>query len=201
LTDEHVTDDRLTGQQQGALGRLTAARGEHPSAEVLLDYDELAPPDRERHAAHDHIVICSRCQLVLLHAAEPVQKPSSIRWVLPIAALLVRGLTLTLVNRRGGSSDPPLETIRGTEILPTSPIGSLDLVTEFAWQSPIRAERYRVTVNRGSELVWQGETNALRLAAPAGVFESNVEYRWSVEAIDREGDVRMTSPSQVFKTK
>jgi hypothetical protein len=33
---------------------------------------------------------------------------------------------------------------------------------------------------------------------PPGVIERDVQYEWLVEAIDREGNVRMTSPPQRF---
>ena len=33
---------------------------------------------------------------------------------------------------------------------------------------------------------------------PAGTIERDVQYEWQVEALDREGNVRMTSPSQSF---
>jgi hypothetical protein len=73
------------------------------------------------------------------------------------------------------------------------------MIREFSWQSPIRAERYRVIVTRGSTVVWQAETTGLTVAPPpSGVLERDVQYEWQVEAIDREGSVRMTSPPQSF---
>ena len=77
-------------------------------------------------------------------------------------------------------------------------IGTVDAGVEFSWQSPIQPDRYRVTIRRGSDRVWQTETTAFRAAPPAGVLETGVEYSWQVEAIDREGDVRMTSPPRTF---
>jgi 4-amino-4-deoxy-L-arabinose transferase-like glycosyltransferase len=195
--------DDLTDEQRGALGALKVARGGCPAAETLIAYDALEESARARHAAHAHIQICSRCQLVLLHAAEPTaaHAPSSLKWLLPLAAILVLGVAVTMVNRGGESVDPPVDTVRGTEIQAIGPVGSVDAITEFTWQSPIRAERYRVSVRRGSDRVWQTETSALRAVAPSGMFERNVEYRWQVEAIDREGDVRMTSPPQPFTVR
>jgi hypothetical protein len=197
-----VTDDQLTAEQQGTLAALTAARGDHPPAEALLEYEALAPADRERHAVHDHVLICSRCQLVLLHAAEPVSKPrpSVVRWALPLAAILVLAAGLSLVWRPGALAPAAIgvDTVRGTELQPTAPLGAVEIVREFSWQSPITVDRYRVTVRRGDTVVWQSETSSLRLAPPTGVFVRDVEYAWQVEAIDREGVVRMTSPSQSF---
>lgn len=189
----------LAPEQRAALHALKGSRGSCASAETLIDYHGLDESGRARHAAHDHVQLCSRCQLVLLHLGEPeaVAAASSLRWLLPLAAvaILAVGATLLLPGRM---SNVPPDTIRGNEILITAPLGSVDAVTAFSWQSPIRAERYRVTVLRGADPVWQADTSAQRLDAPAGVFEDNVEYRWSVEAIDREGEVRMTSPPQVF---
>ena len=203
--------EELTPEQRDALGALKAARGPCPSADALVEYQAVAEFDRPRYYWHDHIQICSRCQLALLHMKEhrselvtgAVNNYRRVRLavLLPIAAILVLGFAITMVNRRGGSLDRPAETIRGSEIQATAPIGSVDVVTEFSWQSPIRAERYRVTVLRGSDRVWQTETSALRAAPPSGVLERNVEYSWQVEAIDREGDVRMSSPPRAFSIR
>jgi hypothetical protein len=193
-------DDQLTSDQRDALDALKASRGACPSAETLVDYSELSAGDRARHPAHDHIAICSRCQLVLLHTgSETVVSASRVRWFLPLAAAVVLAIGATVIWRAGALAPAvPAESVRGTEIQPVAPIGSVDAVSEFSWQSPIRAERYRLKVMRGSEQVWTVETNGLRITAPAGLFDANVEYRWTVEAIDREGDIRMTSRAQSF---
>ena len=126
---------------------------------------------------------------------------------MPLAAVAVLAFGLMLVNpldRGGGSSGPRGgETIRGTELQITSPAGAVEIIREFRWQSPIQAARYRVIVRHASGaskvIVWQGETTALSLAPPQpGVIERDVQYEWLVEAIDREGNVRMTSPPQPF---
>jgi len=194
-----VIEEPLTPEQRTALDAVKRSRGECPPAETLVAYEALDAAAREKHAAHDHIQVCARCQLVLLHVAEPAsQMGSRLRRALPIAALLIVGVAVTMVMRGGGPPVEPVETVRGTEIQPTAPIGSVDTVTAFTWQSPIRAARYRVIVSRGSDRVWTGESTAPRVEAPSGVFDANVEYRWVVEAIDREGDVRMTSPPRAF---
>lgn len=132
--------------------------------------------------------------------------------VLALAAAAVLAIGLWLVfdrrdaDRAGagagdGTSVRPSEagTVRGTEIQLVAPAGAVDSIREFSWQSPIRAERYRVIVRHGKTVVWQVETSALSVAPPeAGVIERDVQYEWRVEAIDREGHVQMTSPSQPF---
>lgn len=191
--------DDLSSSERQALGALRAARGACPPAEALVDYDALGAGDRERHAHHAHILTCSRCQLALLHMKDTDRSTSMLKWVLPIAAVAVLGVALTVVDRRGGTVVPPPETVRGTELQITAPAGAVETVREFAWQSPIRAERYRVIVRRGSTVVWQTESATLRAAPPpAGVIQRDVQYEWQVEAIDREGNVRMTSPPQPF---
>ena len=112
-------------------------------------------------------------------------------------------VAFTLTN--GGQAPPLLapgnqtDTMRGTELQVIAPAGATELLREFTWQSPIRAERYRVIVRRGATVVWQAETSDLRLAPPpAGTIERDVQYEWQVEAMDREGNVRMTSPPQSF---
>lgn len=192
-----MIDDFSPAERQ-SLDWLRASRGACPPAEALVEYESLGAADRERHAHHAHIVTCSRCQLALLHMQEPAQASSMLRWVLPIAAVALLGVALTLVRTdRSVVTDPG--TVRGSEIQITAPAGSVETIREFAWQSPIRAERYRVIVRRGSTAVWQTETTGLSAAPPpAGVIQRDVQYEWQVEAIDREGNVRMTSPSQPF---
>jgi hypothetical protein len=192
-----VIDD-LNSEQRGALDALKASRGWCPPGETLVEYEALSPAARARHSAHDHISICSRCQLVLLHTAEPqIEKPSNLRWMLPLAAITVLAVGVTLFAPNFRSNTPP-DIVRGHELQALAPIGAVDSITEFSWQSPILADRYRIKVMRGSEEVWRGESRSRRIEAPAGAFDANIEYRWTVEALDREGDVRMTSPPQTF---
>ena len=191
--------DDLSPAERETLGALRKSRGTCPPAEALVEYESLSAADRERHAHHTHIVTCSRCQLALLHMREPAQSSSMLRWALPIAAVVVLGIAITLVDRSGGTLVPPPDTVRGTEIQITAPAGAVEMIREFAWQSPIRAERYRVVVRRGSTVIWQTETTTLSAAPPpAGIIQRDVQYEWLVEAIDREGNVRMTSPPQPF---
>lgn len=205
-------DDELTPAQRDALAALKATRGPCPPAEKLMEYEALAEDDRARRPEHAHIQVCSRCQLVLLHASEPTvaaaASPSIMRWALPLAAVAVLAFGLMLVNprdRSGGSSGPRGgETVRGTELQITAPAGAVEIIREFRWQSPIQAERYRVIVRQAAtggsaRTIWQGETTELSLAPPpSGVIQRDVQYEWLVEAIDREGNVRMTSPPQPF---
>jgi hypothetical protein len=193
-----VIDD-LSPAERETLGALRGSRGACPPAEALVEYESLSAADREQHAHHAHIVTCSRCQLALLHMREPAQSASMLRWALPIAAVIVLGIAITVVDRSGGTLVPTPDTVRGTEIQITAPAGAVEMIREFAWQSPIRAERYRVVVRRGSTVVWQTETTTLSAAPPpAGIIQRDVQYEWLVEAIDREGNVRMTSPPQPF---
>ena len=190
--------DDLSSEQRGALDRLKASRGSCPPGETLVDYEALSPADRAAHSAHDHVSICSRCQLTLLHMAEPeVEQPSRLSWMLPLAAITVLAVGFTLLAPNFRSNTPP-DIIRGHELQAVAPIGAVDSITDFSWQSPILADRYRIKVMRGSEEVWRGESRSRRIEAPSGAFDANTEYRWTVEALDREGDVRMTSPPQTF---
>jgi hypothetical protein len=123
------------------------------------------------------------------------------RWALPLAAVAVLGIALTFVD--GGR--PPIapahegDAVRGTELQAIAPAGASEMLREFSWQSPLDADRYRVIVRRGTTVVWQTETTAQRLAPPeTGTIERDVQYEWQVEALDREGNVRMTSPPQSF---
>jgi len=97
-----------------------------------------------------------------------------------------------------GSSDPARAPLTSEFVL-ISPLGASDQLREFVWQSPIRADRYRVTVRRGTTIVWQSESKTLRIAPPvSGTIERDVQYEWQVEALDREGLVSGTSPASTF---
>lgn len=136
---------------------------------------------------------------------EPVASSSSapgwLRWALPLAAAAVLGIALTLVDGGRPAIAPARDgdAVRGTELQAIAPAGASEMLREFSWQSPIRADRYRVIVRRGTTVVWQTETTAQRVAPPeAGTIERDVQYEWQVEALDREGNVRLTSPPQSF---
>jgi hypothetical protein len=123
------------------------------------------------------------------------------RWALPLAAVAVLGIALTFVDGGRPAIAPAHEgdAVRGTELQAIAPAGASEMLREFSWQSPLGADRYRVIVRRGTTVVWQTETTAQRVAPPeTGTIERDVQYEWQVEALDREGNVRMTSPPQSF---
>ena len=124
------------------------------------------------------------------------------KWFLLLAALVLVVLDVAFPDRRNGSESvetAAAELSRGTGLQLAAPVGAVELLREFTWQSPIASDRYRVTVRRGATIVWQSETNALRLPPPpSGTIERDVQYEWRVEALNREGVVQMTSPSQSF---
>jgi hypothetical protein len=203
-----VTGDP-TPAQRASLDALRSARGRCPDAAALVEYEALGGAARPAHPAHAHIVSCSRCQLALLHMAEPaaaIAGGGRWRWALPLAAAAMLAVALTLVDRGerpspapGAATESGGGMVRGTELQITSPAGATDQLREFAWQSPITADRYRVIVRRGTTVVWQVETASTRIAPPPpGTIERDVQYEWQVEALDREGHVRMASPSQSF---
>jgi hypothetical protein len=204
-----MSDDDLTAAQRQSLNDIRASRGACPKGETLVEYEALGAADRERHPEHGHIQLCSRCQLALHHMADRSAavvagvnegRKFKLAFVLPLAAAALLAFSLTLIDRRGATSVPAgVDTVRGTELQATAPSGAVEILREFAWQSPIRAGRYRVIVRRGPTVVWQTETTALSAAPPPpGVIQRDVQYEWQVEAIDDEGHVRMTSPPQPF---
>lgn len=195
-----MAENGLTSEQRDALAAVTAARGPCPAAETLVEYEALPDIARARHSVHAHVQVCSRCQLVLLHLEEPaVQSPRSlVRWALPLAAALAIAI-LGPVLYRSVPTEPTVETIRGSELQPVAPVGPVVDMTAFEWQTPIRAAKYRVTVFRGSQVVWVGEAVDTRVAPPDTVsFERGVGYEWQVDAVDAEGSVRLSSPRTGF---
>lgn len=194
-----MAEDDLTPALADAVRGLAAERGPCPPPAALVDYEALAESGRARHEVHEHVQICSRCQLVLLNVGEPEAARVSRRWLLPLAAALVIA-ALTPALYRALSPPPPVEgAVRGTELQPMAPLGDVAAVPAFAWQSPIRAPKYRVTVYRGRQAVWTTESGETRVARPGGVaIDPAVEYTWQVDALDTEGTVRLSSPRTAF---
>lgn len=193
-----MAEEDLRPDLQRVVRSLKEARGPCPPADTLVEYEALAPGERTAHAVHAHVQLCSRCQLVLLHLEEPAEEARRPRWLLPAAAAVLVAILSPLVYR-SLSPDTEFETIRGTDIQPIAPAGEVSEVREFQWQSPIRAARFRVTVYRGSDGVWTSQVEAPPLVPAAPIpLEAGIMYVWQVEALDAEGQVRLTSPPQAF---
>jgi hypothetical protein len=190
------------------LKALRHVRGECPPADALVEYQALAPSDQAAHAIHDHVQICSRCQLVLLHLDEPetaASTPSSFTWrqawALPLAAALVLAVLGPYIYQRfTPATDRPAEpeTVRGTELQPVAPVGAVSELREFRWQSPITTPTYALRVYRGNTEIWSATSSTTTFSSALPSLLPDVEYTWQVDAIDREGVVRMQSPRQAF---
>lgn len=108
------------------------------------------------------------------------------RWALPAAALAAFALAALLVDWR-----TPLQAL--------TPSGEVGTVIAFRWQSPVASPSYRVTVRRGSEVVWVANSETTERAVPETMkFERGVTYTWQVEAINQKGDAGRASPPRSF---
>ena len=194
-----VAEEDLNADVRDTVGSLRAARGGCPDGAALVEYHERAGPDRQTHAVHAHVQLCSRCQLVLLHLDEP-QTMSARRpaWIVPLAAAIALAVITPFVYR-GMKPPPPPDTVRGTDLQPVAPVGGVRELREFRWQSPIDAVQYRVRVFRDGTEIWSAMSTTTYVAPDgAARLERGVEYSWIVEALDREGSVRLQSPRQSF---
>jgi hypothetical protein len=126
----------------------------------------------------------------------PSRRPAS--WLLPLAAALILGLLTPFIYRATVLAPRPADTVRGTDVQPMAPIGPVQELREFSWQSPIEAAQYRVRVFRGTTEIWTATSTTTRLQSTLPLLERNVEYTWQVDAIDKEGAVRLQSPRQPF---
>jgi hypothetical protein len=208
-----VADDDLSAEVREAARALRGTRGACPSAEALVEYHEASVPERQSHAIDGHVQSCSRCQLVLLNLDDPqpaidrVTPPVHVTaarrpaWLLPLAAAIALGVLTPLVYRSLTPAPPPPDTVRGTDVQPIAPVGPVADVREFSWQSPIEAAQYRVRVFRGSAEIWTATSPTTRLSQSMPLLERGVEYTWQVDAIDREGAVRLQSPRQAFSLR
>ncbi len=197
-----AAEEGLSPDVRDAVRALRGGRGPCPPADTLVEYHERSEAGRQSHAAHDHVQICSRCQLVLLHLEEPQAPSRSVqRWALPLAAALALAVLSPFVYRSLAPSPAPLarpDTVRGTDLQPVAPVGDVRELREFTWQSPIAATRYRVRVYRGAVEIWSATSDTTRVSSTPPRLEPGVEYAWQVEALDREGAVRLQSPRQPF---
>jgi hypothetical protein len=108
------------------------------------------------------------------------------RWALPAAAIAAIATAALLVDWR-----TPLQGL--------TPSGEVGTVIAFRWQSPVPSPSYRVTVRRGSEIVWVANSETTERAVPSTLsFERGVTYTWQVEAIDQEGQAGRASPPRAF---
>jgi hypothetical protein len=199
-----MAEESLSPGLDAAVRALKHERGPCPPAEELVEYEALDGAGRAAHPIDPHVQICSRCQLVLLHVKEerPVTASRSFswQWAAGLAAALVLIAIVPLVFKRGAEVPPSEATIRGTELQPVAPLGNIETLDAFRWQSPLRNVRYRVSVYRATERIWSETTEATSLKPSAPVpLDRAVEYRWVVEAIDSDGDVRMASSPQAFR--
>jgi hypothetical protein len=237
-----VADEDLSPGAIDALRELKGARGACPAAAELIAYEALTDGDRARHPLHAHVSICSRCQLVLLHAGP--ERPGLLAGpersgllagserpglrhagperpglhagserpglrtdrrpgllgpaTLAIAAAIVLAIALPFMLRTSQPRPLTPDTIRGSELQPIAPSGTVASVPRFEWQSPIEAHLYRVTVYRDAKAVWSATSQTTTFTPDLPPVFPPGDYTWQVEAFDRAGDVRMTSPRQSF---
>lgn len=198
-----MSADDLGPSARDAVQSLAAMRGACPEAAELVAYEALDGARRAAHPIHDHVQVCSRCQLVLLTLEEPAAQPSATRrWMLPLAAAVALAVLGPLLFQTLRAPESPIDTVRGIEIQPIAPVGAVNGAPRFEWQSPIQAAKYRLTVYRGQAIAWQGDTTTTRLEPPATLrVEPGIEYTWQVEALDAEGSVRMSSPRTAFTVR
>jgi hypothetical protein len=190
--------NELRPQLQQTLGSARHERGGCPAPDRLLEYAGLAASSRQTNPSHRHIQICSRCQLVLLNVqGAPSGQRTLWPWLkiaVPVAALIVLVVFLPKMFRQ----TPLDDGIRGTSIQLLAPVGDVQELGAFRWQSPIQAESFRVYIYDGPDLRWSGTVREPQAFPPLTSLQPGREYTWYVEAIDREGAVRMTSPRRTF---
>jgi hypothetical protein len=130
----------------------------------------------------------------------PRRMPRPARLGLWAAAAAVALAALVPLLRAPAAEGPT--GIRGTSLLPTSPLGEVEPPVRFRWESPVRAARYVVEVRDVEQrplfsLASQGEEVALPSERLAGMTPGRT-YWWSVVAHDVAGDEIMRGPARSF---
>jgi hypothetical protein len=91
-----------------------------------------------------------------------------------------------------------------TEVVAFIPIGQVRRITEFRWASPVAASRYLLVVRNG------GTSEVLRRETAEQQFDIGPElserfqpgqYKWTVEALDRDGRVVAQSIVETFELR
>jgi hypothetical protein len=189
-----------------------------------------SPADRERIVGH--LAICDECVVLLgevmderpvaLSSTSPAASPELItrgydayrrtpstvrpigRWApLAAAAAIVVAVTATIVWQRSGA--PPIPSsneIRGSDIQPLSPSGTVDQPLIFRWASPVAATTFLLEIaDEGGRLVHAERVPREEAPASAALLarlKPGTRYTWTVVALDARGEPILRSSPQSF---
>jgi len=136
----------------------------------------------------------------------------SVRWLLPLSAMLVVGLGIFAVSRR--SQEPNLRAdagngpavYRSQEIEVSSPVGEVAKApTILQWKPFGGSAEYKVSIMEVDEVpLWTGQTNDLILTIPNAIRAKMLPGKpvlWRVTALDGQGRVLATSQLQRFSVQ
>lgn len=197
----------LGPDDRNVLRALRSNRGECPAADALIAYEEMTALERQADPIHDHVQVCSRCQLVLHHLPEPKPEASKSRWfpwiLVPAAVALTVAILVPSYFRSLHSPQPgQQDVIRGSNLEPVAPAGTVSSVSSFQWQSPLLAPQYRVNVYRDGALVWSGTGTTTSIAVPSGLrLDPGADYEWEVEARSETGALYLKSRRLTFRVQ
>lgn len=187
-----------------------------------------AAADRER--VLGHLADCDSCRRALsAMAQEPADlepqsvlvQPEAVRdrgyaayhpssttgvwaaWLRPayaLAAVIVLVIAGLIVLRPVASDVD--DSVRGSELQISAPVGAVRELREFKWASPIAAPRYRVIIRGPREQeILATLTADERLAVTSDLrarLSGGAEYTWQVEALDETGAVIARSRTATF---
>jgi hypothetical protein len=115
------------------------------------------------------------------------------------AALVV--LAVVWLSTPGAGPDDG-GAVRSSELLAVAPVGATN-ATEFRWESPFEATRYRVSIRDGNDgLVHFATVTASPLLLDDQTrrrLKAGESYTWQVEALGRTGDVIAESKPATFR--
>jgi hypothetical protein len=136
----------------------------------------------------------------------------SIRWLLPLSAILVIGLGVFVVSRK--SQEPDLRAdaghgpaiYRSEEIEVSSPVGEVAKAPAILqWKSFEGSAEYKVSIMEVDEVpLWTGQTNDVILTIPNAIRAKMLPGKpvlWRVTALDSQGRVLATSQIQRFSVQ
>lgn len=103
------------------------------------------------------------------------------------------GATPVVINHKP-SLPVQLSPVGGSEVVTATPLLQYAAATDQDGDEI----SYRVAIQQGTTVVFEVQTDAVSVSAPAGLLVENAVYSWTVEAFDTEGAGSGASPAAVF---
>lgn len=183
-----------------------------------------AGPGADRARVVEHLAVCSQCAGRYAAAirnrplrAEPASDAAEFRsagmrigggranrrrWAISLAAAAVLAIVVAVpIEWRRHDAVPELH-LRGGNVVALTPEGAVSPADmTFMWSSAISARWYRIEIADASHVIVSAQVAGNRYSPPSSVstlLQPNVEYSWTVTALDDSGKALTKSAPRTF---